>query len=136
MSKFTKLLAASVMAASFAAPFNANAAQIDSVLCAVTVVGAEPYQANFEVQPGVPFNEDFGTATRFKDFSAETQTVNGITTVTIDYSADVSVFDFMSFGTTLTLPNGRGTASANGLTSMASSTFGGRADYTLTCRRK
>jgi hypothetical protein len=138
MTNIIKLLVVSIMVAGFAASFNVNAAQNDSVSCSVVVVGSQPYQANFVVQPGTVFSEEFGSSI-FNGFTASTETVSGKTTVTIDYFADVrnSPLDSLEFGTTLTLPNGRGSASANGTTQIFSSpnNFNATADYTLTCRR-
>jgi hypothetical protein len=136
MLNIIKLLSAFIIAVAYAAPFNANASQNNSVSCSVVVDGSEPYQANFTVQPGVEFFDDFGNNIRFKDFTATTQTANGTTTVTIDYFADVSVFNSIEFGATLTLPtSGRGSASTNGRTGFSSSSGNGTASYTLTCRR-
>jgi hypothetical protein len=135
MFNLIKLSAVSIMVASLVGPISAYASQNNGASCSVIVDGSEPYQANFTVQPGVEFFDDFGNNVRFKDFTATTQTVKGITTVTIDYFADVSPFDSIEFGTTLTLPAGRGSASTNGRARFSSSSGSGFANYSLTCRR-
>ncbi len=128
-------LVISMMTLSFILASNAHAAQSESVSCSVAVIGSATYTKTFVVQPDAPFFDDFSTFVRFKDFSAQMETVADVTTVTIDYYADISAFNSIEFGTTLTIPNNHHIVSSNGRTGFSSNSGNGSASYTINYKR-
>jgi hypothetical protein len=140
MSKITKLLVVPMIAASFAAPTQVSANQLNNVSCSIIVDvtkpgGTEAYEKNFVIQQGADFFDDFSTATRIKEFSASTLTTSGKTNVTINYFNDVGVFDALEFSTTYTLPRGQEAGSVSGRSAAYTSNGNFTADYTLTCKQ-
>lgn len=109
MSKSVKLLLAALAAVGLAAPIVANAAEARPVSCAVTVdyllnnVVRAHYQKDFVVMPGVPYEDDFSTFTRFRFFDASTRLENDKTVVYIGYYNDVGVFEAVDLRTKLVI---------------------------------
>lgn len=140
-----KLGLALLAAAALGAPAVATAEDLRSVACSVQVdyllnnVLRSTYQRDFTVSPGVPYSEDFSTAVRFRFFDASTTLeADKSYRVTISYYNDVGVFDFVDFGTELTLREDRvsetNRASHSYFTSIGSP--GERTtNWTLTCTR-
>jgi hypothetical protein len=144
MFKKIKLLAASVMAASLAAPFVTQAASSDgSVTCkmAVSTSGAAKggsYNKTFVVSPGVNFIEDFGSFAAFDSFTASLARTGSNYVLSVDYFRDVSAFDSVGFKANLTIPNGGSIANTSGGNEFDTSVGGSRSyltDYALSCRR-
>jgi len=115
VSKTSQLILGSILAAGLVTPTNAHAAELRSVACTVSVnylldgVVRAPYQKDFVITPGVVFEDDFSTITRFRIFNASSrlEADNKTTTVSISYFNDVGVFESIDFNTELKLPNGR-----------------------------
>jgi hypothetical protein len=132
-------------AAIFVAPINANAEDLRNVSCSVHVdflfnnVLRATYQRDFVVSPGVDFDEDISTVTRFGFFHASTSLeADKSYVVTMNFDKDVGVFDFVDFRTQLTLRQDRlaetNQASHSYFTSQGAS--GERTtNWTLTCTR-
>lgn len=79
-----------------------------------TVIDTQPYQKDFVVQEGTDFVDDFSTATRLKEFRASVQRVGAEVVVSVNWFADVSVFNSVEFSASLTLPDGRKTGTVSG----------------------
>jgi hypothetical protein len=101
-------------AAIFVAPINANAEDVRNVSCSVDVdflfnnLLRATYQRDFVVSPGVDYDEDISTATRFGFFNASTSLqADKSYVVTITYDYDVGVFDWVDLRTELTLRQDR-----------------------------
>ncbi len=115
MSRTKQFILASILAAGLFAPLNANAAELRSVACSVSVnyllngVVRAPYQKDFVITPGTTFEDDFSTITRFRIFDASTrlEADNKTTTVSFSYYNDVGVFEAIDFRTELKLRNDR-----------------------------
>lgn len=145
MSKLVKLLMVSIAAVGFAAPFGAGASENDVMACSVTVdyslnsVTRLSYVKEFEVAPAAPFSDNFSTATRFRFFDAVMTYEAGEPVVTISFDADVSVFNTVAFGTSLTVRDeskGDTTSGNNAFFSSVPGAAGAhRTHYTLTCER-
>lgn len=146
MSRIMKLLVASIMVTSFAAPVTVNAAGQLKVSCSVVVDyvlngnAAESYQKVFVIEPGLSFDDDFSTFTRQKTFFASTVLDAGNTVVGISYFNDVGVFDAIDFSTKLMLHK-KGVAESTSGSHTFSTTAGGTPqreytiNYTLTCKQ-
>jgi hypothetical protein len=144
MSKLLKLIFASVVVASVAAPITVQASQTDSVTCSVAISYVlngslrESYQKDFVVAPTAPISDDFSTFTRFKFFDASTRRESGASVVDISYYSDVGVFDSIDFRTKLTLRDDKASETASGShTYFASLGLVGEhtTNYNLTCQR-
>lgn len=75
------------------------------------LLSSETYTKTFRLQEGVPFVDDFSTATRFKVMSAELTRVGNALVVNANWFDDVGVFDSIDFSTSVSLANGQKTAS-------------------------
>jgi hypothetical protein len=104
-----------------------------------TVVDTESYDKEFLVEPGVPFEDDFSTPTRFKLFTASAEQVRNKTIVTMTYFSDVGTFESVDFASRLTLVGARNTETTSGdftfSTSLEPASGHYSVDYALTCRR-
>lgn len=96
----------------------AQADDSKGIACKMTVVvesrnssgvifGTETYQKEFSLQEGDTFFDDFSTRIRFKFFTASLQKVDGEKTVSINWFADVTVFNSVDFNTSVTLADGQ-----------------------------
>ena len=107
MNKATKILLASLAIAGLAAPLAGHAESIRTVACSVSIdylandVLRAPYQKDFVVTPGVTFQHDFSTFTRFRFFEASTKLEGNRTVVSISYYNDVGVFEYVDMRTSL-----------------------------------
>jgi hypothetical protein len=72
-----------------------------------TVLGTETYQRDFVVEEGADFVDDYGTPTRFKRFTASLQRNGNDLIVSINWFADVSVFDAVDLSTELLLDDNK-----------------------------
>ena len=126
------------------APINAQAAEPRNVACSVTVdyllndVVRAPYQRDFVIAPGVGFQDDFSTATRFRylDASTRLEADGKTTTISFSYYNDVGVFEAIDFRTELKVRDDRVPQTTSGSHTYWSSL--GEADnhttdYTITC---
>jgi hypothetical protein len=145
MSKTSQLILASILAAGCVAPIHANAAELRSVVCSVSVnyllngVVRAPYQKDFVIAPGVVFEDDFSTFTRFRIFDASSrlEADTKSTTVSISYYNDVGVFEAIDFNTELQLRDDRTPETTSGTHTYWSSlgvAGSHTTSYALTCR--
>lgn len=134
------------LAANFAVPMNVvSAAEPRSVSCSVSVdyllngVVRAPYQKEFVVNPGVVYEDDFSTFTRFRFFTASTRLDEaGKTVVEMSYYNDVGVFDAVDFSTELTIHdenNGETTSGSHTYWSSLGIAGNHTTEYSLTCKR-
>ena len=72
-----------------------------------TVISTESYHKDFSISDGSFFSDDFSTATRFKFFDAAMTTTLGESKISIDWFADISVFNAVDISTAVTIPKGR-----------------------------
>lgn len=100
-----------------------------------TVLSVQNYSKAFVVTEGVPFIDDFSTATRFKEFSASLTQVAGEQIVSINFFEDVSVFDSIDFSTSLTLVKGQKQGSISADHTFSSTPGHGTTSYVLTAAR-
>ena len=140
-----RIAAATLAATCLGAPLAAYAEDVRTVACAMQVdylfnnVLRSTYQRDFTVSPGVPYKEDFSTVTRFRFFDASaTHEADKSYRVTISYYNDVGVFDFVDFGTELTLREDR-LSETNRATHSYFTSIGAPGErttnWTLTCTR-
>jgi hypothetical protein len=142
-SNLSRWLLVGVAASGLAAPFAAQADVAASCNVAVDhlVNGnlVEQYTKDFVVQEGVAFFDDFSTPTRFKQFRATVARQGRDVVVAIDYFSDVSALNSTEFDTTLTLRGGGGTESATGRHTFSTSTslgfFRHATHHTLVCAK-
>jgi hypothetical protein len=86
----------------------AVADRASGVSCVMDVmVGSEIYHKEFVLQEGETFFDDFSTRIRFKYFTASLEKINGESKISVNWYADVSVFDSVDFNTSVTLANGQ-----------------------------
>lgn len=93
------------------------------------------YAKDFEVPAGGRFFDDFGSAFRFRDFTATTSVdEKGRMVVRMDYYNDVTVFDTINTIASMTMYDENGTtiSGQNNTWSRA----GYRVNYTLNCAKK
>jgi hypothetical protein len=104
-----------------------------------TLLDGEAYQNEFLVQPGVPFEHDFSTPTRFKFFEASVQQSRAKATMTIEYINDVSTFNTIDFSNQMTLVSAQAKETMSGSytfsTSLEPASGHYKVSYTLTCHR-
>ncbi len=98
-----------------------------------TVVGTEYYLKEFVLQDGGFFTDDFSTRTRFKFMDATMQTIDGDSTINVDWFADVSVFNSVDVSTSVTLGKGRNVNQSQGRHTFYTSGFSVRTTYFLEC---
>lgn len=145
MSKTIQLIIASILTTVCVAPINASAAGLRSVACSVDVnyllndVVRAPYHKEFVVAPGVIFEDDFSTFTRFRIFDASTrlEADNKTTVVSISYYNDVGVFEAVDLSTELKLRDDKAPESTSGRSIYWSSlgvAGSHTTSYTLTCQ--
>lgn len=79
-----------------------------------TVVGTEYYLKEFLLTDGAFFSDDFSTRTRFKFMDASMNTVDGDSTIDIDWFADISVFNSVDVSTAVTLGKGNKAGKSQG----------------------
>lgn len=145
MSRFRTLLLASLAITAVAAPSFVRADNVKQIACSVKidylVNGALrfPYQKDFVVAPGAPFEHDFSTFVRSRFFTATARDIeNGRSVIEIGYYNDVGVFEYAELGTSVTVRNDRADETTTGSSSYFTSlgTAGEHTtDYTLTCHR-
>ena len=145
MTNTRQLIIGLFMAAISVAPMAANASEPRTAACSVSVtyllnnVVRSTYVKDFVVSPGAPFSDDFSTVTRFRFFDASaTHEADKSYRVTISYYNDVGVFDFVDFGTELTLREDR-LSETNRATHSYFTSIGAPGErttnWTLTCTR-
>lgn len=138
------------LGATLAAPVQAANTK-DAVLCTLGVeyqrlaaggvlAGTMTHSSTFAVTPGAPepYFEDFGTALRFRDFTATVTPGPSDAVIQVDLFADVGVFDSIGFTINLNLPNNRKGASTQGTQdhfSSAGTFVRHNTRYTLSCNR-
>ena len=98
-----------------------------------TVFGTEVYHKEFVLREGVSFSDDFSTGTRLKFMEASLQKDGGEKTVSVDWFADVTVFNSVEFSTAVTLEGGDKRGKAVGNHAVFTSTGSTRTVYTLKC---
>lgn len=134
-----------VAAAALAATLSPAAALADDqprdVTCSVDVTyqinSGTPvsYQKDFEVPAGGRFFDDFGSAFRFRDFTATTSVdEKGRMVVKMDYYNDVTVFDTVDTIASLTMYDENGTTITGQNTVWSRAAY--KVNYTLSCAKK
>lgn len=119
-------------------------AQALSVTCDVNIqyllnnAPMETYARTFQVSEGVPYSEDFSTATRFKFFDASFAREVNQGRVSISYFNDVGVFSTVQLNTSLVMRKRTGVETTSG--DHTYSTSQGAAGnhetrWTLSCRK-
>lgn len=98
-----------------------------------TVVGTEYYLKEFVLQDGSFYSDDFSTRTRFKFMDATMQTIDGDSTINVDWFADVSVFNSVDVSTSVTLGKGRNVNQTQGQHTFYTSGLSVRTTYFLEC---
>ncbi len=98
-----------------------------------TVIGTEVYHQEFLLQEGEVFSEDFSTRTRFKFFDATFSKLNGDRTISINWFADVTVFNSVDCSTSVVLSDGDKSGKAVGENTVYTSAGSTRTKFTLTC---
>ena len=103
------------------------------------VIDTETYESAFAIRPGMDFEDDFSTPTRFKLFTASMQQGQDKAVVKITYFNDVSTFNSVEFNTQMVLVNGQSTESTSGAQTFSTSSepLSGHysTSYQLSCRR-
>ena len=131
-------------ASTLVSPLNVNAAGLRNVSCSVTLdyllndVVRASYQRDFIITPGVVFQDDFSTATRFRylDASTRLEPDNKTTTVSFSYYNDVGVFEAVDFTTDLKVRDDRVPQTTSGTHTYWSSVGvagSHTTDYNFTC---
>lgn len=104
-----------------------------------TVGSTSSYQRAFTVRPGAAFHEDLSTVTRAKEFDASVARDTTGIVVTMRYFNDVSVFNAIDLGGTLTLDNNLESRTTTGDNAFSTSIPGASGHhttrYTLTCAK-
>ncbi len=93
----------------------------------------ETYQKEFVLADGVPFFDDFSTRTRFKFFDASLSKENGDSTISINWYADVTVFNSVDFDTSVVLSDGQKSGRSTGRHTFYTSGSSTTTYFTLTC---
>ena len=93
----------------------------------------ETYQKEFVLAEGVPFFDDFSTRTRFKFFDASLSKENGDSTISINWYADVTVFNSVDFDTLIVLSDGQKSGRSTGRHTFYTSGSSTTTYFTLTC---
>ena len=97
-------------------------------------IGSEVYHKEFVLQEGVTlFEDDFSTRTRFKFFTATLHRNNGENTVTINWYADVTVFNSVDFNTSVTLADGNKRGKVTGDDTVYTSNGSTTTNFSLSC---
>ena len=97
------------------------------------VIGSEVYHKEFSLVNGGFFSDDFSTRTRFKVMDAAMVTANGKSTISIDWFADVTVFDSVDVSTSVVLGGARKDDTSTGSHTFYTSNSSTRTTYTLSC---
>lgn len=97
------------------------------------IVSQEVYQRQFFLPEGGFYFDDFSTRTRFKFFSASLTKNDGESTVSINWFADVTVFNSVDFNTAVTLADGQKQGVSVGDNTVYTSSGGTRTSFSLTC---
>lgn len=97
------------------------------------VVGSEVYHKEFSLVNGGFFSDDFSTRTRFKVMDAAMTTANGKSTISMDWFADVTVFDSVDVSTSVVLGGARKDGTSTGSHTFYTSNSSTRTTYTLSC---
>ncbi len=97
------------------------------------VVSRETYQKEFALRAGETYSDDFSTRFRFKFFDASHQKVDGVSTIAVNWFADVTVFNSVDFNTSVTLSNGQKSGKSEGNHNFYTSNSSTRTTYSLTC---
>ncbi len=97
------------------------------------IVSQEVYQRQFLLQEGGFYFDDFSTRTRFKFFSASLTKLDGDSTVSINWFADVTVFNSVDFNTSVTLSDGQKRGESAGDNTVYTSNGGTRTNFSLSC---
>lgn len=144
MFNLKKLLISSFTVVGISSSLMANAASDDALACSVAVnftssSGSLTYAKVFEVSPTAPFSDDFSTQVRFKFFDASMAVESGIPVVKINFDADVSVFNAVTFEASLKVRDastGETISGSNGFYSSIPGAGGANlTKYTLACKR-
>ena len=144
MTPSLKQLMTTAALAAMLAGSPALAGGVRPVACSVSIdyylngVLRAPYQKDFVVRPGVAFEDDFSTATRFNFFEATTRQEGNDTVVSISLFRDVGVFDGIDLRTEVVLRNGNDRAEARGNNALITSrptNLDHQTFYTVSCER-
>ncbi len=125
----------------------ANASKASSVVCTIdmvvesinnsgVVVGTEIYSKQFELVDGDVFSDDFSTRTRFKFFDASLTKQNGESTVSVDWFADVTVFNSVDFTSSVVLGKGQKIGKTVGTHTMYAGSTSTRTSFALVCEEQ
>lgn len=98
-------------------------------------VSTVPYHAEFQLDEGEVFSDDFSTATRFKFFDAALSKVNNDWVMSIDWFADTTVFNSVDFRTDVILPNGQKSSLSSGSHTFFNSTSSTKTTFSIVCTR-
>lgn len=98
-----------------------------------TVVGTETYHKEFSLREGDSFFDDFSTRIRFKFFTAWMQKENGDKTISINWFADVTVFNSVDFNTSVILADGQKSGKVSGDHTLYTSGGSTVTTFTLSC---
>lgn len=96
-------------------------------------ISRESYQKAFVLTEGGSFSDDFSTRTRFKFFDAFLEKVDGANTISINWYADVTVFNSVDFDTSVVLANGQKSGTSSGRHTFYTSGSSTTTYFTLTC---
>lgn len=94
-----------------------------------TLVAVEQYNVTFELAESGFFFQDFSTRTRFKFFTASLEKVDGVYTVTLDWFADVTVFNSVDLTTSLVFGNGQKSDHTEGVSTVYTSSGSTRTKF-------
>ncbi|MFO0902276.1 MAG: hypothetical protein U0939_04705 [Pirellulales bacterium] len=98
-----------------------------------TLLTSEGYTKEFLLAEGGVFFDDFSTRTRFKFFNAVLDRENGDATLSVDWFADISVFNSADIATSVTLVGGQKEGASVGSTTLYTSTNSTTMRYSLRC---
>ena len=101
-----------------------------------TIIGTELYTRDFVLTEGTNFDEDYSTPTRLKFFGASLQNVRDQAIISVDWFADVSVFNSADFRTALTLVKGQNDGEISASHTFSTSSGHSTTTYTLTGSRR
>lgn len=99
-----------------------------------SVVGTETYSRSFTLNDGETYSDDFSTPTRFKFFDASMTRLNGSSTISVDWFADVSVFNSIDFNSSVVLSKNQKIGKTVGSHTFYSSNNATRTSFALVCQ--
>ena len=113
---------------------NAVAERDNGVSCVMDItVGSEVYHREFVLHEGETYFDDFSTRIRFKYFTASLEKIDGESKVSVNWFADVSVFNSVDFNTSVTLANGQKSGKVAGDHTLYTSNSRTTTNFSLAC---